>query len=163
MLARSIFSPSCAISAPILCAQMQPPAPYTYTHTRARANKSISQSSFLNIQTQNALNLENGSLRNKKLPVIQKPKYSFSARWYRSDFDGGHLLKAKLSTIEDFHQSQKASGTWVPTEEKGRLIRNPISIWPTVTTIFASCSTFGCGGRLSGIKELHECERGVQH
>lgn len=45
----------------------------THTHTRARANKSISQSSFLNIQ--NALNLANGSLRNKKLPVTQK--YSF--------------------------------------------------------------------------------------
>ncbi|TGZ56211.1 Uncharacterized protein DBV15_01692, partial [Temnothorax longispinosus] len=86
----------------------------------------------------------------------QKPKYSFSARRYRSHFDGGHLLKAKLSTTEDFRQSQKVGAAG----EKGRLIRDPISIRPTVTAIFANRSTFGCDGRSSGMKELHGCERG---
>ncbi|KYQ48453.1 hypothetical protein ALC60_12509 [Trachymyrmex zeteki] len=45
------------------------------------------------------------------------------------------------------------------TGEKNRLIRDPISIRPTVT-IFTNSPTFGCGGRSSGMKELHRREQG---
>lgn len=81
------------------------------------------------------------SLRNKKL-LLTKVKVLFLRETYRSDYDGGYLLKAKLSTIEEFRQSQKAGGS-SSRGEKGRLIRDPISIRPTVTMIFANCSTFG--------------------
>ncbi|KYN06966.1 hypothetical protein ALC62_02089 [Cyphomyrmex costatus] len=87
---------------------------------------------------------------------------SYRISYLLSDFYDGHLSKAKLSTvnIEDYHQLQKVDGGLrVLVGEKDRPIRASISIRPTVT-IFANSPTLGCGGRSSGMKELHRREQG---
>ncbi|KYN39337.1 hypothetical protein ALC56_06263 [Trachymyrmex septentrionalis] len=77
---------------------------------------------------------------------------------------GGGAARKVLSRATHRPSSFSLSGGVIAVDpflvgEKDRLIRDSISIRPTVT-IFTNNPTFGCGGRSSGMKELHRREQG---